>query len=410
MPPVAVKAIRFLALQCIVLFWSATALTAREITPGQVASAVGQLLQDGHYTGQKLEEPVSRRVLRNYLEMLDYDHLYFTQKDVDVLVALHGPTLATDVLSGNLDPVFRIFSLYKHRVEERMGKVRKILKEKFDFESLHSVEQSRAKSPWPADATEGDRLWHDRLEGEMLDEKLSGHDGKARETVEKRCDETLRDIRTQSRKETLSMFLSALAQSFDPHSDYLTKEDLEDLDSDMSLSMVGIGAVLTSEDGFTKVVDLLPGSPARKDGRIRVNDRIVGIAQGSGAFVDVSGMRLDRVLDLIRGKVGSTVRLKLLSQHVNDPSERRIVQIIRREIKLKEDEAKAEIVERDGEAGGSERLGWIALPSVYGDEDPAVKRAKSVTRDVRQLLSRLNEEKVGGLRAGPAWKRRRPSG
>ncbi len=390
------KAIRFLALYSSVLVLSVTGAVAREVTPGQVASAVGQLLQDGHYSGQKMEEGLSRRALRNYLESLDYDHLYFTQKDVDVLEALHGPALSSDVLSGNLDPVFRIFDLYKHRAEERIGKAREILKEDFDFQSGRSVEQSRAKSPWPADAAEADALWHDRLEGEMLDEKLSGHEKGARETVEKRCDEALRDAREQSRKETLAMFLSALAQSFDPHSDYLTKEDLEDLNSDMSLSMVGIGAVLSSEDGFTKIVDLLPGSPARSNGRIRLNDRIIGIAQGDGPFVDVNGMRLDRVLDMIRGKAGSTVRLKLMPEHVNDPSERRVVEIARREIKLKEDEAKAEVVERES-GGGMERLGWLALPSVYGDEDPAVKRNKSVTRDARRLLTRLNQEKVAGL-------------
>jgi len=391
---------KFARLFCLFLLaWAPLEGSARDVDSGQVVSTVGHLLKEDHYSGRAFDEALSRRVLRNYMDDLDYDHLYFTQGDIEALESACAPSLGSEVLSGKIDPAFKIFEVYRHRVEERVAKIRAVLKETFDFQGSGSVEASREHSPWPKDDAEADVLWHDRIEGDLLDEKLSDHPaGTGAAVLEKYCGETLRDLHDETRKDIVAAFLSALARSYDPHSEYLTKEDLDDLDSDMRLSMVGIGAVLTSEDGYVKVVDLLPGSPALADGHLKIDDRITGIAQGQGEFIDVGGMRLDKVLDKIRGKAGTLVRLEVMPSRATDPSQRKVVAIVRREIRLKDEEAKAEIVQPDGEGGTAQRLGWISIPSFYGDDDPAdSKHAKSLTRDVHKLLKRLEEENIRGL-------------
>ncbi len=372
---------------------------ARDVDPSQLASTVGHLLKEDHYSGRAFDEELSRRVLRNYMDDLDYDHLYFTQKDMTAVENAYAPGLGNEVLAGKLEPAWKIFDVYRRRVEERVAKVRAVLKETFDFHGNGTVETSRERSPWPKDDAEADAVWHARIEGELLDEKLSGHTLAAGEAVlERNCGETLRDLHEETRKEMTAAFLSSLARSYDPHSEYLTKEDLDDLDSDMRLSMVGIGAVLTAEDGFVKVVDLIPGSPAKAEGHLKVGDRITGVAQAQGAFIDVSGMRLDKVLDKIRGKAGTSVRLEVMPLHSTDPSQKRVVEIVRREIRLKDEEARAEIIEPSGDGGKARRLGWITIPSFYGEDQAGIsKHPKSLTRDVRKLLKRLEAENIRGL-------------
>ncbi len=390
--------LRFAACLFLLVLGQADGL-AREVDQGRLESTVGHLLKEAHYSGRPFDEAMSRRVLGNYIDDLDFDHLYLTQGDIESLVASYGPTLGNEILAGKTEPPLKIFEVYRARVVERIAKVRALLKQPFDFKGARTVETSREHSPWPKDEAEADALWRDRIEGELLDEKLGTHPaGSGAETLEKYCADTLRDLQQETHKETLATFLSALARSYDPHSEYLTKEDLDDLDSDMRLSMVGIGAVLSTEDGFVKVVDLLPGSPAMADGHLKIDDRIVGIAEGQGAFIDVAGMRLDKVLDKIRGKAGTTVRLQVVPSRATDPSQRRVVEIVRRKIRLKDEEARAEIVEPDAEGGKDERLGWITVPSFYGDDDPADSdHARSLTRDVRKLLKRLEMENVRGV-------------
>src|SRR5271154_1260340 len=148
-------------------------LRADQPDPGQIEISVGRLLEQGHYSRMKLDEKVSQRFLKNYLEGLDYNHLYFTQKDVDLFESKFGNSLNNDVLLGNPEPAFTIFNIYKKRVEERVDKIRELLKQKYDFTSNRSVEVNRQKAAWPKDEAEADLLWRDRIEGEMLQEALN---------------------------------------------------------------------------------------------------------------------------------------------------------------------------------------------------------------------------------------------
>jgi len=357
--------------------------------------SVGRLLEEGHYTRQKLNEEISKKFLQTYLELLDFSHLFFTREDVDAVNAKYGNAMAGDVLLGTLKPAYDIYALYTKRVDDRVAKIKELLKQPIDFKSNAAVELSRQKSSWPKDEAEADQLWRGRITNELLQEHLSEHPIEpAPQLVARRYDRLARNVHEQDKDEQIKLFLDALAQAYDPHSEYLSKADMKNFSINMGLSLVGIGAMLRSEDGYAKIESLVVGGPAQVDGRLKVGDRITAVAQGPADFVDVREMRLDKVVEMIRGKKGTRVRLLVIPSDATDPSRRKNVELVRDEIKLKDQEARADIIIKKDENGEPVKLGWLTLPSFYADMD---KHQKSTTRDVLALLKRLKKENIAGL-------------
>jgi len=361
----------------------------------QICVSVGRLLEEGHYTHQQLNAEMSQKFLRTYLELLDFSHLFFTQKDVDALTAKYGTALADDVLLGNLKPAYEIYDLYQKRVDERVAKVKELLKEPMDSKTEATVEMRREKASWPKDEADADQLWRGRIASELLQEKLSEHPIEpGPQLVGRRYDRVDRNVHEEDREEQVKLYLDALAQTYDPHSEYLSKADFKNFNIQMGLSLVGIGAMLRTEDGYAKIESLVPGGPAQTDGRLKVGDRITAVGQGQGEFVDVRDMRLDKVVEMIRGKKGTKVRLLAIPANAPDPSQRKNVELVRDEIKLKDQEARADIIIKKDENGNPVKLGWLTLPSFYADMD---RHSKSTTRDVFALLKRLRKENIAGL-------------
>jgi carboxyl-terminal processing protease len=381
---------------CAILFaFAIAAPPAVAASKETIAMSVGRLLEEGHYTRGKLNEEVSKKFLQTYLELLDFSHLFFTQQDVDALNAKYGSSIAGDVLLGNLKPAYEIYDLYAKRVDERVAKVKDLLKQPIDFKGDATIELSRQKSPWPKDEAEADQLWRGRINSELLQEHLSEHPIEpGPQLVARRYDRLARNVHEQDKDEQMKLFLDALAQTYDPHSEYLSKADMKNFSINMGLSLVGIGAMLRSEDGYAKIESLVPGGPAQVDGRLKVGDRITAVAQAQADFVDVREMRLDKVVEMIRGKKGTRVRLLVVPSDATDPSRRKNVELVRDEIKLKDQEARADIIIRKDENGNPIKLGWLTLPSFYADMD---RHQKSTTRDVLALLKRLKKENIAGL-------------
>src|SRR3954451_165558 len=319
----------------------------------QICVSVGRLLEEGHYTHQPLNDEMSRKFLRTYLELLDFSHLFFTQQDVDALTAKYGLAVDDDVLLGNLKPAYEIYDLYQRRVDDRLVKIKQMLKEPMDFKSDASIELSRQKAPWPKDMAEADQLWKGRIASELLQEKLSEHPIEpGPQLVARRYERLARNVHEEDRDEQVKLFLDALAQSYDPHSEYLSKADLKNFSINMGLSLVGIGAMLRTEDGYAKIESLVPGGPAQTDGRLKVGDRIAAVAQGNSEFVDDRDMRLDKVVEQIRGKKGTKVRLLVIPVSAVDAAQPKTIELVRDEIKLKDQEARADIIiekNRDGD-------------------------------------------------------------
>src|SRR5438034_201391 len=360
-----------------------------------VCVSVGRLLEEGHYTHKQLNDDLSGKILRSYLELLDFSHLFFTQEDVNAITEKYGASLDDDILLGNLKPAYEIYDLYQTRVDERVAKVKEFLKQQVDFKTDGTIDFRREKSPWPKNGAEADELWRGRITSELLQEHLSEHPIEpGQQLVARRYDRLAHNVHESDKDEQMKLYLDALAQAYDPHSEYLSKADMKNFSINMGLSLVGIGAMLRSEDGYAKIESLVPGGPAQVDGRLKVGDRISAVAQGPTDYVDVREMRLDKVVEMIRGKKGTHVRLLVIPSDATDPSHRKNVELVRDEIKLKDQEARADIIIRKDENGDPIKLGWLTLPSFYADMD---RHQKSTTRDVLALLKRLKKEDIAGL-------------
>ncbi len=381
--------------------------------------SVAKALEKLHYTEHPLDNSVSERLLKTYIETLDYNKLFFTQQDIDGFEKQYGTELDDDIWLGDLKPAYTIYDLYVKRVEARVVKIKALVKnEKFDFTGHGSIEVSRQKSPWPKDEADADRLWHDRIENELLSESLAAKadddkdkkdkpvaDAKPADAPEvavaKRYDRLLRSIHEQTKEDESKFFLNALAQSYDPHSEYMSPSEMDNFQINMRLSLIGIGAMLRSEDGYSKIIELIPGGPAAVEGELKIDDKITAVAQGNDAFVDTVDMKLDKVVEMIRGKKNTTVRLQVVPSGVTDNSKRKIIAIKRDEVKLTEGEARAEIIEHPNDKGSVDKLGWITLPGFYAEMDRSHSAGggapKSTTADVRRLLDRLNKEGITGL-------------
>jgi carboxyl-terminal processing protease len=362
-----------------------------------VEATVGQLLEQDHYTQRKLDASVAKEVLETYLESLDYNKLFFTQEDIDQIRNEYGSGLNDDILLGNLTPANNIYAIFRQRVDQRLAKVSDLLTRRYKFDGNQTVTANRAKEPWPANASVADGVWRDWIQKELLEEKLSGAStNSGAEMVSRRYRDLQSEIDHEDDVGVLRIFLEAVAHTYDAHSDYLRPSELNEFNIDTRLTVSGIGVQIRMEDGYATINRIFPGGPADRSGKLHVGDKIVGIAPAVGPFVNTVHADMDKFTEMVLGQDGSVVRLQLSSGKTEDPSKRRVVTLVRKEVRLTEEEAQAQLVERPMAGGSIEKLGWITVPSFYGKSDD-VSTATSVTDDVTLLLKRLEKEGVQGV-------------
>ncbi|MBI5625315.1 MAG: carboxy terminal-processing peptidase [Elusimicrobia bacterium] len=350
-----------------------------------------------------LNDAISTRTLRMFLDNLDYQHMIFEREDVDTFETLYATSLDDRLSARDVQPAFDIFNKYLERLEEKAALVKKLTSQPHDFTLKEKLVLDRHEAPWPATPADNAELWRLRVKSELLQEKLNKTvSTEAVKNVDLRYERVVRSYKEFDATDVLQLYLSSLAQVFDPHSEYLGPPSKETFDINMRLSLTGIGAVLRSEDGYAKIVSLVTGGPAETDKRLKPNDKIEAVAQGDEPFIDVVGMKLDKVVSMIRGPKGSTVRLRAIPNDAVDPGTRVLVTLVRDEIKLKDQEAKAKTIElpvgKDGKraAGRKAKLGVIDLPSFYADMKGGGD-AKSTTRDVARLIAELKKQGVEGI-------------
>ncbi len=396
---------------------------------GLIAQVTGGLMERFHYLQKPVDDEIASRFLDRYIDFLDGQRMLLLETDIRGFEIFR--TTLDDLTMRNTDvsPAHVIFRRFLERVELRHSYVMELLeKEKFEFNGQERFLINRRDATRPKDLTEARSLWRDQLRNEYLSEKLS-LEKKPAETAKKNSPEAAKTGTTakpaapqtvhemivdklkrrygrvhdyfskRDSDDVLQFYLSALTRSFDPHSDYMGHAEKENFDIGMRLSLFGIGAQLKDEDGYCTIVKLMPG-PAMKSKKLKPDDKIVAVAQTNAEPVDVVGMKLDKVVELIRGPKGTQVRLTIIPSDAGDPSARQVVSLIRDEIKLEDQEAKATIIDLPGKDKPM-RLGVIDLPSFYADfsGDNAKPRSerKSTTRDVGMLLDKLKEEKVEGM-------------
>ncbi len=363
---------------------------------------VVELLKRHHYNKPPLDDARSQKIYDSYLKTLDPARSYFTAADIGEFDQWRNKF--DDLLkSGDLEPGFLMYKRQLVRVQERLDYALLLLQDtsKLDFSVEESLLVERENAPWAKDRAELDDLWRKRVKDEVLRLKLAGKEPKAiEELLSKRYKSQLKRLDQTSGEDVFQAYINAFAQTYDPHTNYLSPDNAENFDINMSLSLEGIGAVLQSDNEHVKVVRLVPAGPAEKSKQIVPADKIIGVAQGDKDMVDVIGWRLDEVVKLIRGPKGSKVRLEVIPAS-NAPSDQtsKVVSIIREAVKLEEQAAQKSVLKLQHE-GREYKLGVIKVPAFYLDfkafraGDP---NYKSTTRDVKRLITELKKDKVDGV-------------
>lgn len=366
----------------------------------KAARLAADLLSRYHYKALPLDDALSSQVFDQYLKLLDPEKLYFLRADIDRLAA-DRTRLDDAILSEDLRTPFAIFNLYGRRAAERLAFARSLLAQGFDFTGNETLMIDRKDQPWPATEAEAQELWRKRVKNDWLRLRLAGRDDAAiRKLLDKRYDNNAKRLAKINSADAFQAFMNAYTTAIEPHTNYLGPRAAENFDISMRLSLVGIGAVLTENDGHVTVRELVAGGPARVSGLLQVGDRIVGVGQGpSGAMEDVVGWRLDDVVALIRGEAASTVRLDILPASGGPDAPAKTIALVRDTIKMQDSTAKAKLYSvTTGE--GQRRIGVITLPSFYEDVEAmqkGVKDYRSAARDVARLLQDLKAQQVEGV-------------
>ncbi len=413
---------------------------------GEIAYVTARVLEQGHYRQHPFDDAYSEKFLQMYLQALDPQRLYFTQADLAEF-ALYRDRLDNLTLGRRLaadtKPAYRIFNRFLERLDQRVAYVQELLQqEQFTFATDESIVANRKEEPYPVDLAEARHLWRQRLRSEYLQEVIAKYAERQKaardarkkgtaagqsttqtnavpappadvppeadaaaivEKLNKRYTRNQHIYHELDQQDVLEFYLTSLAHVYDPHSDYFNPRQADNFAIGMNLSLFGIGAVLQADgEGYCKIADLKPG-PASKSGKIKRGDRIVAVAQSNAPPVDVVDMNLNKIVQLVRGPKGSEVRLTMVS--ADNTSDRWEVTLIREEIKLDDQAAKAKIIDLPDAAGNIVRIGIIDLPSFYvpmdlGRNSHSTDKdndAHYTSRDVARLLTKLKAEKVQGI-------------
>lgn len=362
----------------------------------KVTQLTAQLLEQAQFAHHRFDDALAAKFLNRYMDDLDGSHELFLQSDVAEFRRFLPQLATATVRVGDTRPAHAIFARFLQRVAERSAFAAKTLTdEKFDFSGKDTYSFDREKAARPRDAAEARAIWRQQLRAEVLQEKLEGKTpAQITQILTRRYARQEQTMKKLSRGAVLEMYLDALAHVYDPHSDYMGREELQSFNIGMNLSLVGIGATLQSDDGYCKVRELVPGGPAARSGKLKAGDRIVGVSQGPGAEVtDLVDMPLSQIVQLIRGAKGTDVTLTVIPAG-SPESVRRTFTIQRDEIHLEDQRAKARIVDFPAEAGKTTRLGVIDLPAFYAGEHG---HGASATADVARLAKKLKQEGVRGI-------------
>ena len=411
--------------------------------PCKAAMIVAEGLPRLHLSHAAFDEHIATNALSLYLNMLDFDHTFFLAADIAEFQQ-HGPQLAQELRAGDVQFGVEIFNRFMDRVTNRVAYAAELLNHGFDVSKKDSFMWKRKDAPWAADVAEWNDLWRRKVENEYLgrvvalkladEEKAQKHkgmfgwlkkkDGKPdakvadksarkdvdedsadpkltpREFILKRYEQFLTVLQDSDLEWVLQRYLMSFTMAYDPHSEYLSPITEEDFDISMRLSLVGIGAVLTPEDGAAKVDRLTAGGPAERDGRLKPGDKIIAVAQGDGPAQDVLHWPLSKTVRLIRGKKGTKVVLTVVPKSDISMTKTHQIEIIRDEIKLEEQRAKQEVREQVDSAGAKLRLAVVTIPEFYADmkgQQQGNRDATSVARDVHNILAGFSTQRVDGV-------------
>lgn len=337
-----------------------------------------------HYSQVELDTAMSQQIFDRYFEQLDYNRMFLLESDIERFKK-YRDSFHEKLIAGELEVAFAIHQVNLERRFERFAYALALLEnESFDFEEEGEFVFDRSEAPWATTSEELDHIWNKRVRNDALNLAMAGReDDEIIENLKRRYTAALQRMTQAQSEDAFQVVMNAFARSVDAHTSYLSPRNAERFQQNMNLSLEGIGALLQSEFDYTVIRSLVPGGPAEQSGELSPNDRIIGVAQGDQEFVDIIGMRLDDVVQLITGPKGSVVRLQVLRDGQGAGAAPEIVEITRDEVRLEDREAKLRV-----EVTGDERrIGVIEIPSFYNN----------LTEHVKKHLITLQNEPVDAL-------------
>ncbi|RLM25287.1 C-terminal processing peptidase [Brenneria alni] len=345
-----------------------------------VSDRVASRFLRSHYRQFMLDDAFSEKIFSRYLNMLDYSHNVLLASDI-ARFSGKKTQLGDELKSGKLDLPYALYNLAQKRRFERYQYALSLLEKPMDFTGNDTIELDREKAPWPQNASELNRLWDAKVKYDWLSLKLTGKEDKdIKETLTKRYQFAIRRLAQSNSEDVFQLIMNAFAREIDPHTSYLSPRNTEQFNTEMSLSLEGIGAVLQMDDDYTVINSMVPGGPAAKSKNITVGDRVVGVGQSGKPMVDVIGWRLDDVVALIKGPKGSKVRLEILP--AGKGTKTRIVTLTRERIRLEDRAVKMSV-----KNVGKEKVGVLDIPGFY----------VGLTDDVKVQLQKLEKQHVGSV-------------
>ncbi|GLW37204.1 tail-specific protease [Pectobacterium carotovorum subsp. carotovorum] len=345
-----------------------------------VSDRVASRFLRSHYRQFMLDAQFSEKIFNRYLNMLDYSHNVLLASDVAQFSGQKAQ-LGDALKSGQLDVPYALYNLAQKRRFERFQYALSLLDKPVDLTGNESFELDRSKAPWPQNVGELNRLWDAKVKYDWLSLKLTGKDDKdIKETLTKRYQFAIRRLAQSNSEDVFQLVMNAFAREIDPHTSYLSPRNTEQFNTEMSLSLEGIGAVLQMDDDYTMINSMVPGGPAAKSKNITVGDRVVGVGQNGKPMVDVIGWRLDDVVALIKGPKGSKVRLEILP--AGKGTKTRIVTLTRERIRLEDRAVKMSV-----KTVGKDKVGVLDIPGFY----------VGLTDDVKVQLQKLEKQNVSSI-------------
>ena len=367
---------------------------------GEAADWVSKYLTRLHYASKPLDDAMSQEILKRYVDSLDSEKVFFLKSDIDSFEKRYATNIDDAIERRELDVAFDIYKVYLKRLRERTEYARALLPDGFDFTVDEDYVYDREDVSWAANKDELNEHWRQRVKNDWLRLKLAKReDVKIAETLGKRYQDYLTRVEQLDRQDVFQTFLNAYAMAIEPHTNYLGPRASENFQISMRLSLEGIGAVLQREGEFVVIRSVVEGGPAAMGGKVKVGDRIVAVGQGKDKqLTDIVGWRVDDAVELIRGPKDTVVKLEVLAAESSIGGKTEVIEIVRDKVKLEEQAAHKRVIESDG--ANPRKIGVIELPAFYLDFAGRARGEpdyRSSTRDVRKLLSELEQEDVDGI-------------
>ncbi|MBY8244808.1 carboxy terminal-processing peptidase [Vibrio fluvialis] len=355
-------------------------LLSPEVQHETASKRVTSRFTRSHYKHFNLDDQFSQAIFERYIEMLDYNRNLFTQADIDSFKDW-SVQLDDQLKVGNNQIAFDLYNLSMEKRFDRFQYALSLLDHEITFDTDESIELDRSKAAWPKDQAEVDELWRKRVKYDALNLKLAGKEWpEIKEMLAKRYNNAIKRLTQTHSEDVFQLYMNAFARQIDPHTSYLSPRNAEQFQSEMNLSLEGIGAVLQMTDDYTVIRSLVAGGPASNSKQLGEGDRIIGVGQDGEDIVDVIGWRLDDVVQLIKGPKGTKVKLQVLPDGKDAKSH--VVTIVRDKIRLEDRAVKSEIIEKDGK-----KIGVLEVPSFY----------VGLSQDTDKLITELKAKNVDGI-------------